>query len=316
MSKKKIKCKICGKELEWINSSHLRKHGISQEEYKRRFPHAPIIKDEISNKLSKNAKKRQKSNSNFGFDRGKSNPGHNKSEKHLKNLKNSINRGFKNGREVWNKGETKETNENVKKYSESIEEYERTEEHRENLLEALKSKERRKKISKAMKGREFTDEWRKKISKSKEGMKIWDGSRPEAKKWMKGEKNPQYGKVNYPKPYFIEELGHKVRSSWEAKIGKILQNSDVDYDYEGKTFEFNRTTYTPDFSINNSDIFVEVKGYFPKRQKNKYRDFRDIFSDISFIIVGGDSNNPQDVCDEHIFWDNRVTLPRVVKKHF
>lgn len=41
--KSKIKCKICGSLLRNISNTHLRKHGITQQEYKIRFPNAPIF---------------------------------------------------------------------------------------------------------------------------------------------------------------------------------------------------------------------------------------------------------------------------------
>ena len=57
MSSDKVICQLCGKSFKQISSPHLRKmhNGMTMEEYKRRFPNAKVISDEVSNKRSKGA---------------------------------------------------------------------------------------------------------------------------------------------------------------------------------------------------------------------------------------------------------------------
>lgn len=44
-SKSKVKCEICGEYLRNISNTHLKKHGMTQQEYKQQFPEAPIFSD-------------------------------------------------------------------------------------------------------------------------------------------------------------------------------------------------------------------------------------------------------------------------------
>lgn len=43
-----VKCMICGKEMRWIQNTHLKTHGIDVEEYKQRFPQAKLKDDSIT----------------------------------------------------------------------------------------------------------------------------------------------------------------------------------------------------------------------------------------------------------------------------
>ena len=48
-AKTKVKCEICGEYLRNISNTHLKKHGITQQEYKKQFPEAPIFSDGLLN---------------------------------------------------------------------------------------------------------------------------------------------------------------------------------------------------------------------------------------------------------------------------
>lgn len=55
----KIKCKICKKKFKSITNTHLKnKHNLSVNEYKNKFPKAPIVSKNTSKKLSKISKER------------------------------------------------------------------------------------------------------------------------------------------------------------------------------------------------------------------------------------------------------------------
>lgn len=53
---------ICGKEYEYINYAHLKKHGLTREQYIKQFPDASLISNEYSKKISKAMKGRTKDN--------------------------------------------------------------------------------------------------------------------------------------------------------------------------------------------------------------------------------------------------------------
>jgi len=107
---------------------------------------------------------------------------------------------------------------------------------------------------------------------------------------FKGEKNPMFGKVVYPKPYFSEFLGHKVRSSWEEEVCKLLKLNGIEYEYEPKAFVLKISgdwfTYTPDLKISDS-VFIEVKGALYDWQLKKMRAFVKLYGK-TLILVGAD----------------------------
>lgn len=47
----KIKCEICGREFEQITWNHLRKHDITEHEYKEQFPDASLVSEGLKRKL-------------------------------------------------------------------------------------------------------------------------------------------------------------------------------------------------------------------------------------------------------------------------
>lgn len=84
---------------------------------------------------------------------------------------------------------------------------------------------------------------------------------------MSGKNNPMYGKTTrISKTGYREDLGHYVRSSWEADYARVLLFLEEPYKYEPDTFELTRSdgstmTYTPDFYLVNEDKYVEIKGF-------------------------------------------------------
>lgn len=55
----KIKCKVCGKEFKIITNNHLKKHGITIQEYREQFPDASLIPDGFKRKLLERRKQMQ-----------------------------------------------------------------------------------------------------------------------------------------------------------------------------------------------------------------------------------------------------------------
>ena len=153
----KVKCEICGKEFEQITATHLKTHGINMHEYREKFPDASLISEGCRKKFSCEnngmfGKGYLLAGENHGM-YGKHHSEEAKQKQREANLGKHLTEetkqkisdaqiGEKNhmygkrgegtpmygrtcekcpayGVEPWNKGETKETNESVKKYVES-----------------------------------------------------------------------------------------------------------------------------------------------------------------------------------------------------
>ncbi len=71
-----------------------------------------------------------------------------------------------------------------------------------------------------------------------------------------------------------EDVGHYVRSSWEANVARVLKHEGIEYNYEPKTFVLQKpdgsnTRYTPDFYALGH--YLEVKGWWDHRSLEKKR---------------------------------------------
>ena len=63
--------------------------------------------------------------------------------------------------------------------------------------------------------------------------------------------------------YFVEDLGHCVRSGWEANIARLLKFLGIEYVYEPKVFSIPKIgNYLPDFYLPQYDLYLEVKGHW------------------------------------------------------
>ena len=94
-----------------------------------------------------------------------------------------------------------------------------------------------------------------------------------------GKNNAMYGRPpkstkTYTKSGYRDDLGHYVRSSWEADLARIFRFLELDYQYEPKTFELTRPngstlTYTPDFYVPSLKQYFEVKGWMDAASAEK-----------------------------------------------
>jgi uncharacterized Zn-finger protein len=85
-----------------------------------------------------------------------------------------------------------------------------------------------------------------------------------------------------------KDVGHYVRSTWEANYARILIYKGTPYQYEPKTFvlikeDGSEATYTPDFFIG---YWVEIKGWWREGDKEKVRLFREQYPEEKLDIVG------------------------------
>lgn len=151
--------------------------------------------------------------------------------------------------------------------------------------------------------------WEHNFCSDKCRIEYWKKSPLHVPEALKGKEHPNYGKVNYPKPYYVEELGHSVRSKWEEEIGLLLKANNITYGYETKTFKFNGTSYTPDFTV--GDNIIEVKGPLYDLQRKKYREFNELHPELNFVMVG---NGSEEICDIHIPWKDRERLVEALSR--
>ncbi len=128
------------------------------------------------------------------------------------------------------------------------------------------------------KGRIVSEEGRKNMSLAHKGvkhslsqkMKIGKATK---KNWTNGVFDNSH--IGNGKTGYREDIGHFVRSTWEANFARILNYSGIDYEYESKRFDLGDTTYLPDFKVGN--IYIEIKGHDTKLAKQKRIMTRNIY---------------------------------------
>lgn len=111
----------------------------------------------------------------------------------------------------------------------------------------------------------------------------------------KGSRNPMFGRKRYfseatiekfkikthghGKAGFRDDIGHFVRSSWEADFARLWKYLKVPYEYEKHRFDLDEFgKYKPDFYLPELDRYYEVKGqmdmvFIEKRLKKLYEKY-------------------------------------------
>jgi DNA polymerase III alpha subunit len=111
----------------------------------------------------------------------------------------------------------------------------------------------------------------------------------------RGEGNPMYGRSQrgrtaYSAAGLREDLGHYVRSSWEADFARVLKYLGTPYQYEPRRFTLSRAdgstlTYAPDFFVPEARCFYEIKGWMDERSAEKIRLFREQYPDETLVVI-------------------------------
>ncbi|MEK9167597.1 MAG: DNA polymerase III subunit alpha [Patescibacteria group bacterium] len=109
---------------------------------------------------------------------------------------------------------------------------------------------------------------------------------------MRGKKNHMFG-VTPPHRHggYRKDLGHYVRSNWEADFARILLHQGLSYEYEPRTFpvtlpDGSPTNYTPDFYIPSQETYYEIKGWLHDDDRLKMEEFQRQYPDIKLVIIG------------------------------
>ena len=112
---------------------------------------------------------------------------------------------------------------------------------------------------------------------------------------VSGTRNPMYGRPpkenkTYAKDGYREDLGHYVRSTWEADMARVFRYLGWEYQYEPRTFELVRAdgwklTYTPDFFVPDQDTYYEIKGWMDNASAEKIALFRQQYPECNLVVV-------------------------------
>ena len=130
-----------------------------------------------------------------------------------------------------------------------------------------------------------------KTPEMRHGREKADQMRQRASERLRGSGNPMFGK---PAPHrhggYRGDLGHYVRSNWEADFARILKLHHVAYKYEPKTFSLTAgdgrvLSYTPDFYTPYDGTFYEIKGWFHEADQKKIQLFTQQYPRHRLILI-------------------------------
>ncbi|MBI5220905.1 MAG: DNA polymerase III subunit alpha, partial [Candidatus Liptonbacteria bacterium] len=163
---------------------------------------------------------------------------------------------FRNGGRTWNLGVTTENNEVWR--------------------------ETARKISQALTGVSIEDRW---------GAERATEIKRRFSERFRGAGNPMFGRRSpHRKGGIRPDLGHYVRSNWEADFARILNYFKTGYQYEPKTFRLTRgdgsaVSYTPDFYVPTTNTFYEIKGWLHELDQEKMDLFQTQYPEYNFVLV-------------------------------
>ena len=112
----------------------------------------------------------------------------------------------------------------------------------------------------------------------------------------------------------------RFRSRFELHLAKGLADNKVKFEYESKKFLYvpKPRTYTPDFYLVESDIYIEAKGHLDKadrvkmalvKQQHKDLDIRFVFMNARNKIYKGSRTTYADWCNKHDFRWAEKSIP-------
>ena len=112
----------------------------------------------------------------------------------------------------------------------------------------------------------------------------------------------------------------KYRSKFELELAKVLANNKVKFEYQSKKFLYvpKVRTYTPDFNLPDTNIFIEAKGHLDKadrvkmvlvKDQHKDLDIRFVFMNARNRIYRGSKTTYADWCNRYDFVWAEKTIP-------
>lgn len=140
--------------------------------------------------------------------------------------------------------------------------------HKPEFNGSMMSDKQKESIRNKLKGRKLSNKTRKRMSDANKGLK---NHKEKCKCLFCKTKRGEF-KVYRSKKFVYG--GVVMRSSWEIKFAKYLDNIGVKYEYEPKSFILsNGTRYIPDFYLPTEDLWVEIKGYLERKSEDKMKLF-------------------------------------------
>ena len=115
-----------------------------------------------------------------------------------------------------------------------------------------------------------------------------DSAKEKIRNTHSGINNPMFGKPSPKGAGIAKKSKYKnilFRSSYEVLFAKWLDNNNIKWQYESKTFNLGDSTYTPDFYLIEFNLYIEVKGYWREIAKRKFKLFEQKFSGERIKIV-------------------------------
>jgi hypothetical protein len=97
--------------------------------------------------------------------------------------------------------------------------------------------------------------------------------------------HPCYDGSGNSKSGYRKDIGHFVRSTWEANFCRVLQYFGVNYKYEARKFDLGYSTYRPDIWLANANIYIEIKGYADAKWQKKLAAFKEKYPEENLIVI-------------------------------
>lgn len=106
---------------------------------------------------------------------------------------------------------------------------------------------------------------------------------------------PKGGRGNayrHTKSGFRKDLNLNMRSNWEANTARVMNLYKIKFQFEPKVFYFpikrGTKSYTPDFFLESTQEWMEIKGYLDDKSKLKIKRFKkyypEEFEKMIFVI--------------------------------
>jgi hypothetical protein len=87
--------------------------------------------------------------------------------------------------------------------------------------------------------------------------------------------------------FYITKDGNSIwlRSSYELRIAKKLDEFNISWEYESRSFDVEGRYYHPDFYLKDYNIWWEVKGYLNEKDRTKINKFCNIYKEECLKLV-------------------------------
>lgn len=141
-------------------------------------------------------------------------------------------------------------------------------------------------IRKSNIGRSASEETRKKMSSSSKRLlteeMISKRSENAKRSWREG----KFDHLKQGRGKGGRHNGKWMRSSWEIEFAKNLDKGGLAWEYEPRRFKLSDgTSYCPDFYLKEKDLWIEIKGHWFDKAKNKFELFKKEYPEINIVVI-------------------------------